>query len=171
MDLNTVHFRYDLPSKSFKSINYSFDPIISQLNKKSGSEELINQIKTSIQELENIIIINFKNKFEKKETGEIDSYSITKGYEYKEKFNILKPSNYFNSITLDYTIQLDYSTGAPTSIKIGLRNSNEKKLMDIHDQVLVIPDLKFSDNAKRHLDNIEYLRHQKFDASKYLLLK
>lgn len=166
MDLVQLHFTYEIPEKRFDYMSYEFQAVKSN----SDVKETVEVAKSALQELELIIISNYNNKIKKEEIGSIDSYKIKYGYKYTEKSKIFSLSSFTNSTQLTYSIGLS-SEGMPTKLEINLMNHNKKNMLKLYDNILDIPDLMVTENVRKQIEHIEYLRHNKFDATKYLLLK
>ena len=72
---------------------------------------------------------------------------------------------------LRYKILMD-SIGSPVNLTLSLMNSdsNPKRLLNVCDSIIRLPNLEISAEAQVQVKQINSLRSEKFDVSRYLSL-
>ena len=151
---------YDLEKKSFSHFDYSFDMDIAK------QEDIVPVAKKSIQLLETVIEKTYNlDTYSKVQTGRITPRIVAKGYRYRQK----EPDFERTLLTrVLYKVQLD-SSSVPQSLSltVGNRDSYEKNILSIYDNIISIPILNISSCAEVQQENIQKIR-EGFDTSTYL---
>jgi hypothetical protein len=173
MDLIRVGFNYEIKRKKFTRINYEFSIRQNDL----PTNELANSAKKHFGELERILDEHYTGRgFTKEEDGSINPNIISCGYEYSNYGSmgswIKNNPKSMNHIKLEIST---YSGEYPIAFKVAVDNhdADSKRLFTVYGTVLSLPGLIINTEAQHQIDNINFLREQRFDMddlNKYLAL-
>ena len=156
MELSRIDFKYGVKSKEFSYMLYTFN-MLPDVNQR---EEVINLARSSLQNLESILDKNYAgNEFKKEENGDITSSRIEFGYDYG------------NLTKLRYVISMN-PPGEPRDLSLSLMNMDpdSKRLLEVYNSLLAIPNLEISNQAKVQVSRINSLISERFDVKEYLSL-
>jgi hypothetical protein len=173
MDLTRVSFNYELKKKKFTWVNYEFS--IGQQD--LSTNELANLAKKKFGELEHILDEHYTGKgFTKEEDGSINPSNISCGYDYSNYGSfgswMKNESKSLNHLRLEICT---YSGKYPIAFKVTIGNydADPKRLFTVYDTLISLPELHIHEEAQQQINNINFLRAQKFDMNdlnKYLAL-
>ena len=160
MRLTSVGFDYSISGASFAQFNYTF----MGAPPGGGKDEIIAFAQDSIASLENVLDRVYPD-FEKTADGEISSFSVAQGYNYRSE------DSYSGVSRLRYELRLDQE-GRPldASIVLWAHDNDQNRLLGLHDSVVIV-SREISRDARVQLERIESLRLEPFVVERYLQLE
>jgi len=166
MELLDLDFTYEIKGRKFSHFSYTFN-ILFNLKSK---EEITEIAKRSLQNLEQTLDKHYsKEEFEKTEDGEINSYKIKFGYKYSNHSFRNLPYRDLRSSSLKYNLGLNQKGELKdSSLNLINMDSNPQKILTLHDEIIVMPNLKISDKSQIKIERINSLREEGFELNSYL---
>ncbi|MBR9704498.1 hypothetical protein GOV12_03745 [Candidatus Pacearchaeota archaeon] len=169
MDLTDVYFDFETRERRFKNISYRFN-VTHDLTTIDG---IVNKGRESLDKLNGFVSKIYNQRFiQKSDEGEVSDREINFSYSY---FNSSFLSMFFRgiiSVSTSYSLKIG-KENMPEQLELYLRcmDRNQKRLLLLHDSVLLLPELVIEDDALSSLRKIKYLREKGLkvkDIRKYL---
>lgn len=153
-----VDFDYTLGGASFERFSYAF----SGAPHGGDRDAMLAFAKNTIRSLEGVLDLAYP-EFDKMMDGEVSSFSIAQGFNYRSKH-----PTFLESSRLRYEIKLDPEGRAfDASTTLWVSDSDENRLLGLHDSVVMLTE-EVSSPARVQLDRIASLRSQPFVVERYL---
>jgi hypothetical protein len=173
MELELLNFEYNFDEKKFYSMMYSFNSQLPNLNEKSV--DIGNDIFRELGGIIDKVYLNTSNIQKIKKKRKINSDGISWGFSYTLDTYISDNENDSCSQVVGFIGKIGslWFRDKPQEIfSILNTDTSSERVLNLYDLVINIPKLTFSDTAKLHKNQINYIRKMDaFNLNNYLNIK
>ncbi len=156
MKLDRLGFKYHVGTGLFSRINYSFEPILTNIKETEQVIETIRKDFASIEEIFDRILLPLNMK--KKSAGAIEDDRLSSGFDYSGDIGVFK--KFSSSQSIEYTLHT-YGTGiSRVAIKAytGEVREGHDAMLAIYDSIQNLPLLTFDPMTMVAKNKIDLLR-------------